>query len=294
MMKNKVNGIDVSQHQGIINWDQVVSSGILFAFIRSTFGLYPGDYDTQWKRNWAEAKRVGVMRGGYQFILSYQSITDQARLLVDRMDGDFGELPPVCDVEYWCRQDGKYESMPTVLQVKKWCETVEMLTGITPIIYSGGYWKTITRSMDPRDLTWALRYDHWLAQYTAEGFEEPCKPWQTWAFWQHTEKGDGPAIAGIRGNLDLNVFNGDLDAFADYTNNVIIVDPPEPEPEKVEVINCEWLSFRSRPEVYPGDRPAIGEGVVCTVLEKSDGWLYVELSGGDKGWISEKYTKKAG
>lgn len=283
-----ISGIDIGQSQGRINWDIAKANGIRFAFIRNTFGLYEGDYDVQWERNWVEAKRVGIPRGAYQYILSYQSITKQARLFVERMNGDFGELPPVCDVEYWRRSDGKYESSPTLAQVKQWCETVEMLTGRTPIIYTGGYWKGFATA---KDAGWALRYDHWLAQYIAAGKETPCPPWTKWTFWQYSETGKG-ALIGVKSNIDMDWFNGNEEEFSEYLKNFETGIPPEPQPEQVKVVNCQWLSFRSRPEVYAGDRPAIGAGVICTVLERADGWLHVELSGGDTGYISEQYTKK--
>jgi lysozyme len=282
-------GIDVGKDQGKIDWDKANQNGVRFAFIRNTFGLYEGDYDVQWYRNWSEAKRVGIPRGAYQYILSYQSITKQARLFVERMDGDFGEIPPVLDFESWRRNDGKYESYPTLAQAKQWCETVEMLTGRTPIIYCGGYWKGFA---DAKDAIWALRYGHWLAQYkTSPGNETPCPPWNKWNFWQYTSAGDGSLI-GVSANIDMNYFNGDEEEFAKYLKDFEGETPVNPpEEEHVKVVNCEWLSFRSKPEAYAGDRPAIGEGVICTVLERLDGWLFVQLSGGDTGYISEKYTK---
>src|SRR6266545_279778 len=58
-------GIDVSKYQGAIAWDPVAESGIAFAFIRVNHGL--DDIDEQFPDNWAEARRVGITRGAYQY-----------------------------------------------------------------------------------------------------------------------------------------------------------------------------------------------------------------------------------
>jgi hypothetical protein len=89
-------GIDVSFWQGVIDWQALADAGVKFAFIRAGDGL---GTDTQFRRNWAEAKRVGILRGAYVFFRARHSGEEQARVLLRNLGGDVGELPPVLDIE---------------------------------------------------------------------------------------------------------------------------------------------------------------------------------------------------
>src|SRR5437016_13909496 len=60
-----VRGIDVSHHQGPIDWDAVASDGVTFAYIKASEG---GDYqDRRFKENWLGARHAGVLAGAYHF-----------------------------------------------------------------------------------------------------------------------------------------------------------------------------------------------------------------------------------
>jgi lysozyme len=93
-----VEGIDVSHWQGEIDWDAVAGAGIKFAVIRVSDGTRT--LDRHFARNWAEAQRVGMIRGIYQYFRSGQDVEEQARILLDRM-GMLGPglMPPVIDLE---------------------------------------------------------------------------------------------------------------------------------------------------------------------------------------------------
>ena len=71
-------GIDVSEHNGVINWEQVKASGIDFAIIRCGYGMDQTDQDDkQWVRNVTECERLGIPYGVY--IYSYATNTERAR-----------------------------------------------------------------------------------------------------------------------------------------------------------------------------------------------------------------------
>jgi len=62
------------------------------------------------------------------------------------------------------------------------------------------------------------------------------------------------------------------------------------------IVDVDKLSWRGKPELYPGERPYIQKGTKCKVLEKVKtdiNWYLVELEGGDTAYISAEqgYTK---
>ena len=213
-----IQGVDVSSHQGIFDWDKAKEVGVRYAFLRCTFGKL---LDTQFQRNWAEAKRVGIPRGAYGWCLFNANQVSMATLFVKQLKDDYGELPPVVDFEKW--GDGWVGF--GALQL--YCETIEKLMNRKPIIYTSyGYWESL------RDFSgqfWATNYDLWLAQYTGNvvPYRIP-KPFEDWKFWQFTSVGDGNAY-GVpkKGSpIDLDRFNGDEVAFQKYIKGVIPTPPP--------------------------------------------------------------------
>ncbi len=190
-----VEGIDVSHWQGTIDWDAVKASGVRFAFMRVSDGVHT--YDDQFDRNWAEARRVGIYRGVYQFFRASQDPIAQADLLLEHMGPlEPDDLPPVIDVE---GDDGA--SLDDVQHhIRAWIEHVQAATGRRPIVYSGLYsWPSATGSLDVRPSVL------WIPQYGPTCPNIPG-PWTRWEIFQHTSSG---MVDGIGGNVDLDRFNGD-------------------------------------------------------------------------------------
>lgn len=192
-------GIDVSYYQDRIDWDAVAGDGIRFAIVRVSDGV--GFEDPEFDRNWAEARRVGIVRGVYQFFRPNQDPIDQADLLLRRMGPlQPGDLPPVIDVE----ATGDRSPAQVAAAIRIWIDHVEAELGMRPIIYSGLYfWRDNVQSDDFAD------YPFWIAQYGRECPDIP-EPWVRWAFFQTSSTG---RIAGIEGNVDTNLFNGGLAEF---------------------------------------------------------------------------------
>ena len=193
-----LSGIDVSYWQGDINWDQVAGSGISFAFIRVSDGI--GTYDTDFQYNWSEAKRVGIVRGVYQFFRPSQDPIAQANLLINEIGGAMtpGDLPPVIDVE----SNGGLTKAQVADRIQQWLDHVESALGVTPIIYaSPGLWSTYV------DSSAFSSYPLWVAHYYVTCPTLPTG-WNNWIFHQYTDSGTVPGIN--TSSVDRNVFNGDL------------------------------------------------------------------------------------
>lgn len=62
------HGIDVSKHQGTINWDAVAADpSVQFAILRAGYGRYESQKDPTFERNYAECKRLGIPVGAYWY-----------------------------------------------------------------------------------------------------------------------------------------------------------------------------------------------------------------------------------
>jgi GH25 family lysozyme M1 (1,4-beta-N-acetylmuramidase) len=199
-----VEGIDVSKWQGAIDWDAVAGDGIAFAFIRTSHGL--GILDEYYATNWSEARRVGILRGTYQYFSPGDDAIAQADLLLDRMGPlEEGDLPPVLDVE---AADGMSADQ-IVAAIHTWSDRVEAGLGVAPIIYTAKYfWQDSVGAPDD-----FVDQPLWVANY-----DVTCPliadPWARWDFWQYTSSG---SVAGIAGNVDRDVWNGTADDLTGFT-----------------------------------------------------------------------------
>ena len=201
------DGIDVSHWQGTINWSKVKAAGMQFAFMKATESTTYTD--TQLATNWAGVQAAGLYRGAYHFARpKVGTAPAQAKYFVSKV-GSFqgaGTLPPVLDLE----ASGGLGVTALRSWTASWLQTVEQLTGRTPIIYvSPAFWEHYLGNS-----TAFTRYPLWIAHY---GVTTPRVPggWPTWTFWQRTSSG---TVSGISGNVDMNRFNGTTAQLAALSN----------------------------------------------------------------------------
>jgi len=235
---NGTSGIDVSHHNGIFNWDKAKSENVIYAFMRAVFGY---THDKQFERNWIEAKKAGIARGAYGWVIHGFNQVKTAKVFVDRVKHDIGELPIVVDFENTANY-GK----PTFSELQAFIKEIERLLPETKIIIytSQGYWNGLVNSVNQ---TWALKYDLWVANYTLASKPSMPSVWINnnvpYTFWQFTENGDGLKYGSAGKNLDLNRFNGTNQELFDYIGDEnTIPTPPDPiEKTRVEIlVNQLW------------------------------------------------------
>jgi lysozyme len=219
----QITGIDCSQYQGIIDWDKAKAAGAQFAFIRACFG---SSKDTQFDRNWAESKRVGIPRGAYGWVINGVNQQINAQRFKNFVGEDVGDLPPVCDFEKY--MSGGVVKMPTFGELRTFVEQTELLFKRIPFIYSStGYWRSLPNSTTQ---TWAVRYPYWHAQYTSAANPVIPAPFPKWTFWQWSADGNGKGkeYGAQSSAIDLNRFNGDIVDFQKLLGVEVI--EPEPNP----------------------------------------------------------------
>ena len=192
----KVVGIDLSEYQGEVNWPEVNAIEekfpIQFVFVRATVGN--DRVDKSFDKNWLGAKDRKIIRGAYHYYRPNENSLEQAALYIKTVRLYKGDLPPVLDIE-------KLPENQSVARLKiglrRWLEAVEAHYKVKPIIYTGEKYYDDFLKEEFSD------YLFWIANYNF--YREKMK--EDWLFWQFTEKGSVP---GIIGNVDVNIYNGDL------------------------------------------------------------------------------------
>jgi LysM repeat protein len=131
----------------------------------------------------------------------------------------------VLDIE---TNDGQIKDK-VIARAKTWLDLVEAAFNKKPIIYSGQYFlQDYFSEAGGGPPAWAKDYPLWLAQYPniyVEG-AQPTLPrgWFKWTFWQYSDKG---RVNGINAKVDLNVFNGDLEALYRFAGAEIVTEKPK-------------------------------------------------------------------
>lgn len=193
-----VHGIDISRHQGIIDWPKLsiyreAEEPIQFIFMKATEG---GDFkDVTFDQNLSKARNEGFICGAYHFFSPRSSARKQAQFFIQTVDLKRGDLPPVLDVEV----AGKHSKNSLKDSVKVWLDAVERHYKVKPILYTS--YKFKEKYLNDSVFN---DYPFWIAHY----YVGSVKYKGEWHFWQHTDIGEVPGIAK---DVDLNVFNGTIE-----------------------------------------------------------------------------------
>ena len=188
-------GIDVSEHQGRIDWDAVKASGIDFAILRVGFGApsFGGRIDYQFNRNISECERLGIPYGVYVYSYAFdnQQAADEASMVIDCLSGHNPRLPVYYDLEdKTIIADGRQSGIASRAQT--FCNKISS-AGYKPGIYANLNWfNNILTDPVFKSGSW----DHWIAQYNSQ-----CHYTGSYSFWQYTSRGK---VSGISGNVDMN------------------------------------------------------------------------------------------
>ncbi|WP_167479941.1 MULTISPECIES: glycoside hydrolase family 25 protein [Nocardia] len=205
------SGPDVSSWQHIdgraIDWFSVKRAGHDFAMVKATEGLnYVNPYFVQ---DSLLMRTAGVARGTYHFARPNMAPEAQAALYSTVVLGQNGplDLPPVLDLE----SSGGLAPAALINWTHRYLNTVQALTGRTPIIYTyPRFWQTAMA--DSNEFT---GYPLWIADYRGNSAPEVPGGWPTWTFWQTTDSGN---IPGINGGTDVNVYSGAQGDFARFAH----------------------------------------------------------------------------
>jgi len=209
-------GIDVSSHNGTVDWSKAAQAGIKFAWVKATEG------QTHINRNWVEryngAVENNVIVGAYHFARpdfnKYDTPHEDARAefkhfrdTLEQVGGlKPGNLVPAIDLEAGMKTDDQYNAEWYL----EWLALAEQEWGVKAIVYSARWaWNLYIRGAKEEDRKKFTEYPVWWANYIRKerlvGPQKQLKGWQEWDVWQYSGSG---ACPGIKGRVDLNWMAG--------------------------------------------------------------------------------------
>lgn len=194
-----VLGIDVSSHQGEIDWTQVAGAGIEFVMIRAGNRGYKYaqiNEDEYARRNYEGAKEAGLKVGVYFFsqAISVEEAIEEANFLLNMIRDWELDMPVVYDWEFVSAEarTGQMDARSVTDCTLAFCQVIEA-AGYQSMIYFNSHQAT-----EHLILTEVDDYPFWLAMYTDRmTYRNKVE------MWQYTDQGQVP---GISGNVDMNLW----------------------------------------------------------------------------------------
>ena len=229
----RIYGIDISRYQHEkgrkrfnINWQQLqiahlgqrishqrvdgeVNYPVSFMYIKSTEGI--SIFNKYFSTDYQNCRKRRIPVGAYHFFSTRQDPASQADHFLKHSHLSSGDLPPMLDIE---PSDALIEKMggPEQLfrNIRIWIKIVEKHTGTKPILYANQRFVNTWLGYAP-DLK--ANYQFWIARYGE------YKPDIHLVFWQLSADGH---VKGIKGDVDLNVFNGYQGQWEDFIRECTI------------------------------------------------------------------------
>ena len=283
-----LKGIDVSEHNGTINWQKVKNAGINFAIIRLGWIGNKNNHtiDKKFEENYNGAKSVGIKVGVYVYSYVNSSIAMQNAIewVQSRLSRKTLEYPVFLDVED--EQIASLDKGTLTILCKQFCERI---TGFQTGVYANLNW--FTNKLYINEL---VNYKIWLAQW-ANDYSKDFKV----DMWQYTSDGQ---VNGIEGRVDLNYClncenNSNIEEITGETNNIERSDFEMVKSWKNGSTNETVYSDLSCTEkigtIYPGEYADCygiidGKYLVCYFVTNSSGQVidrkvgFVKYNGGVK------------
>lgn len=192
-----LRGLDVSHHQGPVDWRAAAGDDVAFVYLKASEG---GDHrDRRFARNRRDARAAGLAVGAYHFYTWCKSGEEQARNFLAAAAPAVGDLPPAVDLEF----GGNCGRAPGGAELRReldaYLARVEAAYGRAALLYVTPEFYAAYRAQLPPRALWRR------AIVRAPDAGGP------WTLWQYHNRG---RVRGIAGPVDLNVFDGDAAAFA--------------------------------------------------------------------------------
>ena len=203
--KYVIRGVDVSHHNGHINWSQLKNEGIAFAYLKVTEGL--SHLDRNYKSNYSESKQSDIKIGTYHFYIFGLDGVLQANHFIRHAQVGNSDLIPAIDVEH--SPSNKYSNDKDYLEkvveeLQKMEQVIFNHYGVHPIMYTNkNCYELYVKDHLPNNLIWM-----------SDLHNEPKIDGNEWIIWQFTHTG---RLNGAVGDIDLNYFRYSYRQFNELT-----------------------------------------------------------------------------
>jgi len=204
-------GIDVSSHNGTIDFKKVREAGVRYAWIKVTEGTThqnPG-----YQKKFDDARENDIIVGAYHFARpdtyagdsrDWEKEADNFLFQLEKAGLETGDIVPMLDIENGVKTDDNYNCEWYL----NWLYKVGCETKVKPIIYTARWaWQLYVMKAEKELQNKLASYPVWLASYNSG--VEPARVttlWDEWDVWQWTGSG---AVPGIRGDCDQNWMAGE-------------------------------------------------------------------------------------
>ena len=214
-----LEGIDVSEFQGNIDFKHVKDYGIEVVYIRSSASH--SYIDAKFERNYREAKSNNLKIGFYHYVTArtIEEAREQARFFASVITGKEADCLLAMDFEVFTGLSK--EEVNAISHA--FLETIEELTGKKTIVYSDAY--NASRVFDK---SISEKYPLWIAEYEVERPE--ISHWKDWTGWQYTDRG---RIPGIRDDVDRDIYKETIF----FNDNSAIKNPDVDDKDKTKTIH---------------------------------------------------------
>lgn len=189
--KSRYKGIDVSRHQGTIDWAKVKKSGIEFVMIRAGYGKYSDQVDANFKTNITNAQKAGLDCGvyWYSYALNTSDALAEAKTCYNTIKGYKLSYPVAFDIEESSQMALTTTQVSNITKV--FCEYLESQK------YYVSVYSFASMLKDKMNSSVLTKYDIWVAHINVS------KPNYSgnYGMWQYSHTG---SVSGISGNVDLD------------------------------------------------------------------------------------------
>ena len=269
------NGIDVSKHQGAIDWKAVTnSSAVDFVIIRAGYGKSASQKDTMFEKNYAGCKENGIPVGAYwySYAASVEDARKEAEVCLSVLDGRKLDYPVYFDIE----EQSQFK------KGKPFCS--EIVKTFLEVIENAGYMGGIYASKSPLetyiDESLRKKYTVWVAHYTAKTTYKGHDMWQ---------KSASGKVAGISGYVDMD------ECYRDFPAELSTDKPTNPAVKTIEelareVLDGKWGNGQERKDrlTSAGYDYAKVQALVNTLVKPSQR-THTVVKGDTLSAIAKKY-----
>ena len=180
-------GIDISEHQGIIDWQKINTKDISFVMIRSSYGTTTDQY---FEVNYTQSAKLNLSVGIYHYLCATDeaSAIEEANYVIKLLEGKQFDLPVFLDIEEEEIIHLSQDNLDTVISA--FINTLEN-NG-----YKVGCYTNLSIYLKYLNIALISEHPIWIAQYSGTLIDVPQAD-----YWQYTNTGH---IDGIEGEVDLN------------------------------------------------------------------------------------------